>query len=161
MQEQFREFHAIAQAANGQATPFYFKLRNAEDTSILWADFGKAGTSERAILKEAIEQGDTTMLLEGFAGFETDAFRTGEVFIDGANDNGLLHTVVNTVDANAFGEAKIRTAMPVKQDQATGLYYDKNPEWAVVTLNSDDFSYSVDTAGFYHMNVAFDLDGWK
>lgn len=159
--EQFREFHGIAQAANGQATPFLFKLRNAEDTSILWADFGKAGTTDAPMLLEAIEQGDTTMLLAGFAGFETDAFRTGEVFIDGANDNGALHTVVNTVDANAFGEAKIRTAMPVKQDQGVATTYNKDPEWAVVTLNSDDFSYSVDTAGFYHMNVAFDLDGWK
>ena len=159
--DKFREFHAIAQAAQGQVVPFYFKLRNADGNNILWADFGKAGTTNAPILKEPVNASDTTMLLEGFQSFETDAFRTGEVFIDGANDNGALHTVVNTVDANAFGEAKIRTAMPVRQAQPVATTYNKDPEWAVVTLSNDDFEYTVDTAGFYYMSVAFDLDGWK
>jgi hypothetical protein len=159
--EQFREFHAIAQAANGQAIPFFFKLRNADGNSILWADFDKTGTTPAPIFLEPISIGDTTMLLEGFQSFEQNAFQRGEVFIDGDNDNGALHTAVNTVNANVFGEAKIRVAMPVKQNKGVSQPISKNPFWAIVTLDSDDFSYSVDTAGFYYMSVSFALDGWK
>ena len=159
--EQFREFHAIAQAANGQAIPFFFKLRNADNQSILWADFDKEGTTPTPIFLEPITIGDTTMLLEGFQSFEQNAFQRGEVFIDGDNDNGALHTAVNTVNANVFGEAKVRVAMPVKQNKGISQPISKNPYWAVVTLDSDDFSYSVDTAGFYYMSVSFALDGWK
>ena len=156
--DEFREFHGIAQAANGQATPFYFVLQNADGNSILWKDFYTLGTTQTVRLKEPTEVGDTTMLLEGFDTFETSAFQTGEVFVGKQNDNGALHTVVNTVQSNAYGEAKIRTAMPNKESAAIASQIYKNPYWAVVTLSADDFAYSIDTAGFYNMSVSFDLD---
>ena len=155
---EFREFHGVAQAANGQATPFYFVLQNADGNSILWKDFYTLGTTQTVRLKESTEIGDTTMLLEGFSSFETSAFQRGEVFIGQQNDNGALHTTVNTVQSNAYGEAKIRTAMPNKESAAIASQIYKNPYWAVVTLSADDFDYSIDTAGFYNMSVSFDLD---
>lgn len=160
--DEFQEFHAIAMAAQGQAIPFYFVLENKDGDSILWGEwYNEAGTTTQPILREDYVAGDTALLLEGFSSFETDAFKRGEIFVDGENQNGNLHTVLNTVDANVFGEAKIRLPMPLRQAISTGQPVYKNPYHAVVTMTSDDFSYTVDTKGYYYMSVSFDLDGFK
>jgi len=159
--DDFREFSAIAQAAQGQAMPFYFMLRDKNDNSILWSNFGETGTSAEANFNQPVSIGNTTALLEGFAGNEQNALQRGEVFLDGNNENGYLHTAVNTVNANAFGEAKIRIAMPAREAQAVGEKIYKDPEYVTVTLSNDNFEYSVDTAGFYYVSVSFDLDDWK
>lgn len=158
----FQIFHAFAQAAQGQAMPFYFKLVNKDNNSILWKDFyTQTNTTTTPRVKDAIELGDTTALFEGFASDEANAFITGEVFIDGNNENGFLHTSLSGTAANVFGEAKIRTTWPFRSPQGVGQFVYKDPQHAVVTLNSDDFSYRVDTAGYYYVSVAFDLDSWK
>ena len=160
--DEFQEFHAIALAAQGQAIPFYFVLRNKDGDRILWGEwYNEAGTTTRPILREDYVAGDTALLLEGFSSFETDAFKRGEIFVDGDNQNGNLHTVLNTVDANVFGEAKIRLPMPLRQAKNTGQRVFKNPYHAIVTMSSDDFEYRTDTSGYYYMSVSFSLDGFK
>ncbi len=157
--DDFQKFHAIAQAAHGQSTPFYFNLRNKDGTSILWKDF--SGTSAAPRIKDAITSGDTTLLVEGFNSNEANAFQRGEVFIDGANENGFLHTSLSGTDANIYGEAKIRTPWPFRTSVPAGEKVYKDPWYAVVTLGSDNFEYQVDVNNYYYVSVAFDLDNWK
>ena len=160
--EDFQKFHAIAQAAHGQSTPFYFNLKNKDNVSILWKDFyDQVNTTTSPLIKDAITVGDTTLLVEGFSSNETDAFKRGEVFIDGKNENGYLHTSLSGTDSNIFGEAKIRTPWPFRTSVVAGEKIYKNPSHAVVTLGSDNFEYSVDVNNYYYVSVAFDLDSWK
>ena len=162
--EDFKQFHAIAQAAHGQSTPFYFKLRNKDGVNILWSDFHDNPYNNKTIaprLKDPITPGDTTMLTEGFLSNEVIAFERGEVFIDGENENGNLHTSLSSTDANIYGEAKIRTPWPFRTAQSTGTKIYKDPYWAIVTLGDDNFEYQVDVNNYYYVSVAFDLDSWK
>ena len=161
--EDFQKFHAIAQAAHGQSTPFYFRLRNKDNVNILWADFNEyVNTTTSPLLKNDITAGDTTMLVEGFSSNEADAFIRGEVFIGGGgNHNGYLHTSLSSTSSNIFGEAKIRTPWPFRTDRSAGSKFYKDPYHAVVTLGSDNFEYQVDVNNYYYVSVAFDLDQWK
>ena len=160
--EDFQEFHVIAQAAHGQSTPFYFKLRSQYGTNILWSDFydGTSSTYTPRV-KDAISPGDTTLLVEGFNSNESNVFKRGEVFIGSKNENGSLHTSLSSTDANVFGEAKIRTPWPFREAKSAGSEIDKDPFWAIVTLGSDNFEYTVDVNNYYYVSVAFDLDSWK
>ena len=83
------------------------------------------------------------------------------MFIDGENENGNLHTALNTVDSNIYGEAKIRTPWPMRKAQTAGQIIYKHPSHAVVTLAEDNFNYSVDQNNYYYVTVMFDLDNWK
>jgi hypothetical protein len=160
--EDFQKFHAIAQAAHGQSTPFFFNLNNKDGTSILWKDFyDQVNTTTSPLIKDDITPGDTTMLVEGFSSNEADAFKRGEVFIDGENANGYLHTSLSRTSSNIFGEAKIRTPWPFRTAQTAGQKIYKNPTHAVVTLANDNFEYQVDVNNYYYVSVAFDLDNWK
>ena len=160
--EDFQKFHAIAQAAHGQSTPFYFNLKNKDGVSILWKDFydlSNSTTTPR--VKDATTVGDTTLLVEGFNSNESEVFKRGEVFIDGENENGYLHTSLSGTDANVYGEAKIRTPWPFRTANAAGEKIYKNPAHCVVTLADDNFEYQVDVNNYYFVSVAFDLDSWK
>ncbi len=158
--DDFQKFHAIAQAGQGQAMPFYFNLVGRDGEDILWRDFFPGGTS-RVRFKEPADLGDTTALLEGYASNESNAMVRGEVFIDGKNENGRLHTALNTVDANIYGEAKIRKTWPFREAQQAGWQIFRHPLHAIVTLNNDNFEYSVGTDNYYYVSVGFDLDSWK
>lgn len=160
--DQFQQFHAVAQAAQGQAIPFYFSLSNQAGNSILWRNFSGNNTIDNPLVRNDIEIADTTALFEGFAAFESNAFKRGEVLIaDSQNGNGEFVTVINDVNANVFGEAKIRVAYPFHSASLAGEHVYKNPSHAVVTLANDGFEYKVDTAGFYYLTVTFDFDRWK
>ena len=158
--EEFIPFNAIAQAAQGQAIPIYFQLRNKDGDAILWKDLYTGATSTIRV-REPVSAGDTTMLVDGYSSNETNAFTPGEVFIDGGNKNGNLHTALSGTNSNVYGEAKIRVPFPFRGPMSTGQLIYRNPLHAVVTLNSDDFSYTVDHTGYYRMSVSFALDGWK
>ena len=157
----FKEFHAIAQAAQGQSIPFYFVLQNKDGASILWKTSYTNGTTTSPRVLSQADAGDSTLLLEGFPSFQNKAMTIGEVFIDGTNENGNLHTSINQADANAYGEAKVRMPYPLRGGQSAGQFIYKNPYHAVVTLADDNFSYSIDQNGYYYVSVQFDLDGWK
>ena len=160
--EDFKKFHAIAQAAHGQSTPFYFNLKNKDNVSILWKDFyDQSNTTTTPLFKDAITPGNTLALFEGFSSNESNVFMQGEVFIDGENENGNLHTSLSGTSSNIFGEAKIRTPWPFRTAVSAGEKIYKNPAHAVVTLASDNFEYQVDVNNYYYVSVAFDLDSWK
>jgi hypothetical protein len=101
------------------------------------------------------------MLVDGYTSNEANAFAAGEVFIDGDNQNGFLHTALSGTAANVYGEAKIRVPFPFRGDRAVGEFIYRDPYHAIVTLASDELNYTVDHLGYYRMNVSFQLDGWK
>ncbi len=164
--EDFQKFHAVAQAMAGQSKSIYFKLRNKDNVSILWADMMKPGSSESALsiptapLFDYTPQGSLTLHLEGLTASDPEAFREGEVFIAGANENGSLHTAIGAAASNVFGETKVRMPYGIRSNMANSHKIFKNPFWAIVTLNSDAFEYSVDVNNYYTVSVAFDLDQW-
>ena len=158
----FKIFHAISQAAHGQSTPFYFNLIAKDGGRILWKDFyDQTNTTTTPRFKDPIVAGDTLALFEGFASNEANAFMQGEVFIDGQNENGNLHTALSGTAANVYGEAKIRTPWPYREPQSAGGKIYKDPFHAVVTLADDNFTWSVDVNNYYYVSVSFDLDNWK
>ena len=160
--EDFKIFHAISQAAHGQSTPFYFNLIAKDGGRILWKDFyDQTNTTTSPRFKDAIVAGDTLALFEGFSSNEPNAFMQGEVFIDGQNENGYLHTALSGTASNIFGEAKIRTPWPYRNAQPAGQFIYKDPAHAVVTLADDNFTWSVDVNNYYYVSVSFDLDAWK
>ena len=158
----FKIFHAISQAAHGQSTPFYFNLIAKDGGRILWKDFyDQTNTTTTPRFKDPIVAGDTLALFEGFSSNEANAFMQGEVFIDGQNENGNLHTALSGTAANVYGEAKIRTPWPYREPQSAGGKIYKDPFHAVVTLADDNFTWSVDVNNYYYVSVSFDLDNWK
>ena len=159
--EDFQKFHAVAQAAHGQSTPFLFKLRNKDDVSILWADMMDTNSSLSGSVITPSAIGDAVLFLEGLTASDPEAFRQGEVFLSSENENGKLHTSIGAAASNAFGEAKVRMPWPLRAPVAQSELVNKNPANCVVTLNSDQFEYSVDVNNYYTVSVAFDLDNWK
>ena len=160
--DDFKIFHAIAQAAHGQSTPFFFDLRSKNNDRILWGatyNSGQNTTTTPRIVTDIVP-GDVLWLVEGFASDEANAFIQGEVFIDGENQNGNLHTSLSGTAANVFGEAKFRTPWPARSAINTGNIIYKDPFHAVVTLSDDNFSWETDNQDFYYVSVAFDLDQW-
>ena len=162
----FQKFHAMAQAMAGQSKSIYFKLRNADGVSILWADMMDTNSALSGVniptapLFGYTPQGSLTLHLEGLTASDPEAFRQGEVFIAGTNENGSLHTAIGAAASNVFGEAKVRMPYGIRSNLADSALVYKNPFWAIVTLNSDAFEYSVDVNNYYTVSVAFDLDQW-
>ena len=159
--DDFSVFSGIAQAAHGQATPFYFNLQNKDGEPILWRDWKDSLSATEAIYIESAEPGDTLLFVEGLTSDDANAFRPGEVFISSENQNGSIHSALSNATSNVFGEAKVRLPYPLRQgvSQSDKLY--KDPSHVVVTMASDAFEYSVDVNGYYYVSVKFDLDGWK
>jgi len=170
--DDFREFEAVTEAARGQATPFYFRVRNLDTPgrSILLArtdvdaDGGLNGPYS-VRLREAAAVGDKTLLFEGFPANQSNVFIRGESVIWGfaKYGNGDIVQIMNdNVDSNGYGEAKIRIPYGMRGSAVAGtaqLY--KNPSWVIVTLADDNFEYTVGTDGLYRMSVRFDFDQYK
>jgi len=160
--EDFKQYAAIAQAAHGQSIPFFFKLIGKDGAGrILWKEWANIVSTNEPRLLAPTETGDSIQYLGGFQSNEADVFGKGEVFIGSGNNNGFLHTTLSPQDANVYGEVKIRTSLPVRSPSAQWTKIYKDPFWAVVTLDSDNFEFSTDANGYYYVNVAFDLDTWK
>lgn len=171
----FREFEAVVEAARGQATPFYFNVKfltnpalyDSATRDILLQRLDTANallTTSTVRVKDAVSVGDKTVLVEGFAQDESDAFIRGEYLIAAqlGYSNGNFAQVINdNVDSNSYGEAKIRFPYGARSSITTGEAFYKNPSHIVVTLAQDDFEYSVGTDGLYRFTCIFDFDEYK
>ena len=166
--EDFQKFHAMAQAMQGQSKSIYFPLRNKDNVNLIWADMMKPGSSQSgSVLPDFvggnphyIPAGFTLLKLEGLTASDSEAFREGEVFVANTNQNASFHTAIGAAASNAYGEAMVRMPYPLQTNLNQGEIVDKNPEYAIVTLNSDAFEYSVDVNNYYYVTVTFDLDEW-
>ena len=155
---EFQELHADAQAARGQAATFYLVVG-------LWGgkvlNFYANASRSNPRLVTPYAAGETLLKLGGFNSNEQDVFKKGEMIIgNNGNENGDLLTVLNTVDANVYGEAKIRVAYGNPSSAINGTKVFKNPYWIVVSLDSDEFQYTVDTFGLYNVTVGFETGSY-
>ena len=157
----FEEFRRVALAVKGQAIPFYFRLQYPVDggnKNILWSN-PEISNSTTVPTVIDINADKDILTMGGFDSDEAKAFRAGEVII-GASRNGNLSTVINEVESNKYGEAKIRLTHPVTGANFGDNFY-KRPYHAIVTLADDNFEYGVDEMEYYYFSVKFDLDEFK
>jgi hypothetical protein len=156
--DDFAKFHAVVQAVRGQYTPLYLKFKY-NGSNILF-NFNQDSSTPKPRIANSYEDDNKVLFVEGFESNEESVFKQGEVILTG-QDNGGVQTALHDVNANVFGEAKVRLAYPSDTVKAVGNHIYKDPTHAVVTLAQDSFTYSVDTAGFYHISAKFILDDWK
>jgi hypothetical protein len=155
---EFQELHADAQAARGQAMPFMLIISKWGDKVLTFKNL-KSNMEPRLI--EPYVAGTTLLKLGGFASNESEAFKKGEMLIGLGTENGGVLTVLNTVDANVYGEAKIRVAYGSAYDIANSYKVYKNPYHLIVTLDSDEFQYTVDTFGKYNVTATFETGSYN
>ncbi len=155
--DQFQLLHADAQSARGQATPFYLVHSQWGYKVLSWTN-PKSNNAPRFI--EDYTAGSTLLKLGGFQSNESQVFKKGEIVIGGQSQNGGMFTALNTVDANVYGEAHVRIAYSLPGDQPTTKEVYKNPHHVIVTLDSDNFEYTVDTFGLFNVSVGFDLGAY-
>jgi hypothetical protein len=166
-EEQFIEMQAVANAVSGTANPFWLYLKTNGNKWLF--DTNISSTNKIRYRKEEIDNNTNTVieagvknfLVDGFEGSEVNAFRAGDVIAAEDNINGSLNTVVNTVEANVFGEARITLASPLENDHFNGELIDTDPERCVVTLADGDFIYTKNTNGFFSLTVTFNLDKFE
>jgi hypothetical protein len=155
---EFQELHADAQAARGQAATFYLVVA-------LWGgkvlNFNTNASRSNPRHVTPYVAGETLLKLGGFNSNEQDVFKKGEMIIATGNQNGGVSTVLNTVDANVYGEAEIRIAYGNPYNVINGTKIYKNPYWIVVSLDSDEFQYTVDTFGLYNVTVGFETGSYS
>jgi hypothetical protein len=155
---EFQELHADAQAARGQAMPFMLIISKWGDKVLTFKNL-KSNMEPRLI--EPYVAGTTLLKLGGFASNESEAFKKGEMLIGLGTENGGVLTVLNTVDANVYGEAKIRVAYGSAYDIANSFKVYKNPYHLIVTFDGDDFQYTVDTFGKYNVTATFETGSYN
>ena len=160
--EDWQEFNRVIEAARGQVIPFYLNLRYNDGTNLLFRRQSSisvgprtAGSGNRAL------SGEKIITIDGLPSNWSGEVSQGDYFILGVNNNGSLLMTLNDVEANVFGEAKIRIPRGLQND--TGfhqrLYF--TPFHAVVTLAEDAVSYTKRLDGYYEFSVTMELDEFK
>jgi len=165
--DNFREYEAVAQAARGQATPFYFNIKDQNGSyDLLFSRTDQYANSyiTTTRVRANVAVGGKTILVEGFEANQPDVFVRGEALIVGGvgSANGNIVQVINdNVASNIYGEAKFRIAhgSNTALDGYDTIY--KNPLHLVVTLAEDNLEYTIGTDGLYRMTCMFDLDEFK
>jgi len=152
--DEFQVLSADVQAARGQTTPFYLLIKNWGEKVLT---FKNQATNMSPRLVNPYVAGEKILTLGGFDSDESEVFKKGEI-INGVTigSNGGLLTVLNTVDANVYGEAKIRIAYGSAANRLVGDRLYKDPYWVAVTLNNDEFQYNVSTFGLYNATISFE-----
>lgn len=159
--DQFKQFHAVVQAARGQTTPFLLKL-NPNGKSIVWKNLNSGNSADNLRLREDVDVSveNQVILLEGLE--VGDTLNSGDVIIgQNGDNNGEINTIISTADANVFGEAKVRLAYGIRTDQDAGDPWSTAPDEVIVSLTDNEFDYTVGLDGLYRMTVTMELDEWK
>jgi len=159
--DDFKQFHAVVQAARGQTTPFLLKL-NPNGNHILWKNLNSGNSANNLRLKDDVDVSveNQVILLEGLE--VGDTLNKGDVIVGSNGDNnGEINTIISTANANVFGEAKVRLAYGIRADQSTGDPWSTAPDEVVVTLTESEFDYTIGVDGLYRMTVTMELDEWK
>ena len=165
--DNFREYEAVVQAARGQATPFYFNIKNQNgDYDLIFNRTDQYANSyiTTTRVRSDVAVGDKTILVEGFEANQPDVFVRGEALIVGGvgSANGNIVQVINdNVASNIYGEARFRIAHGSNTTLNGYSEVYKNPLHIIVTLSEDELEYTIGTDGLYRMTCRFDLDEFK
>ncbi len=152
---QFGPMHAFALAVQGTFNPFYFVVHGNDQKRFLPnANLGSSAVTTR--LLEATSVAARTALLSGYSSNQTDAILAGEPIITGSqrSDGNITHAI-NGVDANIYGEAKVKFNIPLSVALAKGSIIFQDPFHVIVTLDNEAFEYDKGTDGLYRVRVTF------
>ena len=157
--EQYLDYNGFISALNGQKHPFYFNIIQ-NGTRMLGreedSDYGIAGLR----FKDDASAGDNIVLIEGFAGNQSNAVKRGELMVVD-NKHGNIKTVGSSTDANVYGEAKFRFTTPMHNDHYAAERIYNDPFHIIVSLDTSTVEVNRDTAGFYYLTMSFTADEWK
>ena len=158
-EDQFQAMYRVVVAAQGTFNPIYFNLKGNNSFQHL------AGTTGRnlsyAVSTLGYTNGQKIVNFEGFPSNESNAFLAGEPVILADNKpDGNIKTVVNTVDANVFGEARVRLGTPLNNIGAFRRVY-RDPYHIIVTLDDDGFTYTRGLDGYYRVSCTFKADQFR
>ena len=157
--EQYLDYNGFINALNGQKHPFYFNIIQ-NGTRMFGREEDTAYSVAGLMHKEDADAGDTTVLIEGFAGNQADAVKRGELMVtDGKHGN--IKTVGSSTDANVYGEAKFRFTTPLHSSKSAAQRIYNDPFHIIVSLDADTVQVQRDTAGFYYLTMTFTADEWK
>ena len=158
--EQFKDYWSLVQAANGPATTFKFPLNYDGGYRVLFPINPNPGVIR---MLDNTLAGESIFTLEGFSTNQTDAIKNGQLVLLGGDKsiNGGIVTSITQQDANAYGEVKFRVSHPLNNPIYTTTQVYANPDHIHVTLDTNDTVYTVDTAGYYYLTVAFMADYYK
>jgi hypothetical protein len=165
--DNFREYEAVAQAARGQATPFYFNIKDQNgsyDLLFSRTDQYKASYNHTLVIRNTVSVGDKLITVEGFEANKPDVFIRGEALIInsvGSANGNIVQVISDDVDSNIYGEAKFRIANGSNAFRSAYERIYNNPQHLIVTLGEDNIEYTVGTDGLYRFSVIFDLDEYK
>jgi hypothetical protein len=154
---EFQILHSDVQAARGQATKFQI-ITGQWGHKVL--SFKNEKSTRWPRLVKPYTQYETLLTLGGFQSNESEVYKKGEMFSLVGFKNGGGGTVLNTIDANVYGEAKIRVSYGGVFGLGNGAIVNKYIGRLIVTLDSDEFQYSVDTFGKYNVTIEFELGDW-
>lgn len=160
--DDFKPFSQVVQAAQGQYNPFKLSLTGVNGLHIIFSSSNDNNPFGPIRFAEAYPSGTTVLKLEGLPA-NTLIFEAGDhcYASDGAEGNGNLIMVINETTSNAFGEAVVRLSYPTSNAIYPWYQLYKSPSVAIVTLNDDNFEYSVDAYGHYKFKVIFSMDQYK
>jgi len=156
--DQFRYLQAAANLARGQAATFEFYIADVTDFSKYWPFAKTLSVNNFPIVRNWID--GRRVLVDGYPSNYVNVGKAGQLVNVGSDRNGETASVlVNDVQANIYGEAVLTVAYDnFNWQTSTGNQIWMEPTFLVVSLNSDDFDWSVDEAGLYRVNVSFVLD---
>lgn len=163
--DQMALLQSHSELARGGAVTFTFDinpLNTGNDTAFGFKRYNN-GANTLPVIK-AINTSENTYLVEGLGSNLSNAVVEGQlVGSPSGGRNGGVFLALNTVDANIYGETKIKfgfldnsyTNSPV--GTKLWLYTDI----LIVSLSSDNFQYVERGDGLYDCSIRFDLDFWK
>lgn len=151
---QFKHMHRFAQAVQGSYNPFYFTVHGKNNFRFLPGAVDKPYNSEFR-LAHPVAAGNHYVTFTGFDSNQTDALQAGEpIGYSDRKHDGNIKYVLNSADANVFGEARARLNVPSGQKSALQRSY-QDPFHIIVVLDNDSFEYDRGTDGFYRVRVVF------
>ena len=153
----FRVLQNASQLAQGQRAVFryYYRSSNNYNNTWVWQVNNSSNQNPRVL---DVRDNDRVFLVEGMESNESQVLKAGQIIKVGGNYNGEHSQNVADVDANVFGEVESRIAY--KNGNYTLVKHDEvwlQPDYLVVTLADDEFTYTARTDGLYDVSVRFDF----
>ena len=163
--DEMAEMQAYSQLARGGAVVFTFDIDPLNTGSTTGFGFLRNynGSTSFPTIKE-VDLNNNTYLLEGFDSNHSQVFKEGQLIgsPNGARNGGAF-LALNTVDANIYGEARLKFGFNDDSYNnnlpGTGLWL--GTDTLTVSLSEDTFQYVERGDGLYDCSVRFDLDFWK
>ena len=162
-QTDFDIFMARLQMLRGGRRPFWFDLRGTDNVNNIFEYKGSA-TGNVHFIAEDLSTGDQVMLLEGFQSNESDVVKYNTTFSNygtAAARSGQVTFAANDVDANIYGETKVRVTYPMQSSSSAGQQIYFQPVYVICTLVDDNTDFDVGDYRYTGFTIRMELDEFK